>query len=594
MARSIADQLRQAFADADEVLPTDSKRPVGTLSLPLRSASSGQPTVEQKSSPTSIEAGKKRPANKPKKSSCNRSRARLNGSKPQPMPDLSCYGQPAVTKSVRVTHDLSAFELSMGSNPRVAVDMEDQKEAVICKIDESLGRQTQIAGTKSGSPLDIVLGLDFGTSSIKAIVGDPYRKKAFAVPFVEHEGVGRYLLPSRLFETRDVFSISRGLTVHRDLKLAMLASPDDRVVQDRVIAFLALVIRHSRAWFLKEQFDIYRNHELVWKVSIGIPAEHHLETNLSKRLESVTRIAWLLAAMDTRVDAQAISVARSRCEAVSSSVEPCPLDEDVQIDVIPEIAAQIYGFVNSGSFDKKATNFYLMVDVGAGTIDASLFHVAPAPGGRWDFSFFTCVVEPNGAINLHRERVRWWLEALRNNEDMRLADLSKQLEAVKFATDLTTEIPDWFGDYLHDVSVLPRHGFEDPDQHFKRSRALVQVKGKTLWRAAKEGYLNGNAIKGIPFFFCGGGTRIPLYQGLAADLQQDANVSWLRASRRELTVPERLEAPGLPRDDYHRLSVAYGLSFMDVGRVLKALPMTKLPSAVESDWANNYTSKDLC
>ena len=53
----------------------------------------------------------------------------------------------------------------------------------------------------------------------------------------------------------------------------------------------------------------------------------------------------------------------------------------------------------------------MMVDVGAGTVDASLFHVK-RERGKWDFEFYTATVEPLGTVNLHRNRLNWWASAI--------------------------------------------------------------------------------------------------------------------------------------------------------------------------------------
>ncbi len=49
--------------------------------------------------------------------------------------------------------------------------------------------------------------------------------------------------------------------------------------------------------------------------------------------------------------------------------------QDVEFDVVPELSAQIYGFLESDRFDKKVKNVFMIVDVGAGAVDSSVFHV---------------------------------------------------------------------------------------------------------------------------------------------------------------------------------------------------------------------------
>ncbi len=55
--------------------------------------------------------------------------------------------------------------------------------------------------------------------------------------------------------------------------------------------------------------------------------------------------------------------------------------------------------------------------------------------------------------------------------------------------------------------------------------------------------------------------------------------------------PFNLDAPGLSRLDFDRLSVAYGLSFLDVGKVVKAMPYPQPRSITSDTWRDNYIEK---
>jgi len=101
------------------------------------------------------------------------------------------------------------------------------------------------------------LGLDFGTSSAKVVIGDHGSDQSYAVPFLKSIGINAYLLPSRVFlnsqtssaKPLDQFDLTQSLMAFRDLKLGLLGNPFDRDRQIQVIAFLAQVIHRSRSWF---------------------------------------------------------------------------------------------------------------------------------------------------------------------------------------------------------------------------------------------------------------------------------------------------------------------------------------------------------
>ena len=446
------------------------------------------------------------------------------------------------------------------------------------------GHNSQCHGTKPDDERQLVLGLDFGTSSVKVVIGDSALGKAFAVPFTKSAGIERYLLPSCLNEADNIFSLQGDGSSYRDLKLSLLAGPTDRKCQDNVIAFLALVIRHARGWLLSELAPIYSNTRIVWKLVVGLPVIQPFETRLSKLFGRLGQIAWLVAGTEGHIDRARIHSARANSRALSMAAEQAPNPGDIEVEAVSELAAQIYGFVKSNQFDENARNIFLMVDIGAGTVDSSLFHVKPALGGRWDFEFFTSVVEPHGVMNLHRYRVAWWRDALLASSDPSARDLSYSLNGLVFPTDRMVALPDSYSQYFEGVTVDFPDARHNPDEKFYCRKVVRQVRGNTYWRTGNDGIVPRQSLKGISAFYCGGGTRMKLYDRLREDLRTFPGCTWLSALPRQIEIPSNLEAPTLRREDYDRLSVAYGLSFLEVGRIVRSLPKPKLVIPRESPW----------
>lgn len=426
---------------------------------------------------------------------------------------------------------------------------------------------------------EVVIGLDFGTSSVKVVIGDRAAGHSFAVPFSSVDGIDGYLLPSRLWQTDDHFSLISGERVHRDLKLSLLVQGNVQNSIERATAFLALVIRHVRGWLFAEHGEIYRKSKMVWKLVLGIPAKNY-ETDPDKpyliaRFRLLAKAAWLVAGESKNaVRAESIGRALSRAQQLLDGAEPNTESEDTGVEVVPELSAQIYGFLKSRKFDRKADNIFMMVDVGAGTIDSSVFHVRPGKRGKWDFEFFTNEVQQNGVMNLHRFRVKWWTDALGGRADPAPSLLSG-LKSNSFSTDQHGPIPERMDDYLQGVRLSFRDVKKHPDAEFFSLRVSVQVRGKTLFRA--RDYLNQDLLKDIPMFLCGGGTRMSYYRNLEEALKSFPGVSWLKAKAVPLDIPSSLEVPGVTRADYDRLSVAFGLSFLEVGKIVRALPKPIVP-----------------
>lgn len=476
--------------------------------------------------------------------------------------------------------------VAVSSHAACKVGLRDSKPTSLLPRFETAGRATQIHVGKPTDEREVVIGLDFGTSCVKVVIGDPALGKAFAVPFCNTEGIARYLLPSRLCQTGNFFSLEDGTHTYRDLKLSLLASPEDPILQQRLVAFLALVIRRARGWLLVEQVATYQQTHIVWKLTVGLSAAQHHLSPLSELFERLSHLAWVVSGAPTQVTDTEIQSHLGHGSAVGAT------GADVEVTVVPEIAAQIYGFVASNSFDKQAPNIYLMADVGSGTIDSSLFRVKQGKGGRWDFEFYTSVVESNGVSNLHRHRVNWWTDALEKaGAPRRLID---DLNAIKLITDQQFSTPESYKEYFSGVDAKLRGSVKSPDEEFFNLRVLAQVQGKTLWRTWKDNLLPQSSLVNIPFFMCGGGVRMSYYQQLESRLSSMPGYSWLKAECWMMGVPDDLVAEGVAVQDYDRLSVAYGMSRLEVGKIIKALPQPKLTTPLVNIWRDNYVDRDQC
>lgn len=492
------------------------------------------------------------------------------------------------SQAKRVAPPLPATEVLLSPNADLVWNggYEDAFQLLI--IDELTGIPEQLPDP-SGRDRELVIGLDFGTSTVKVVIGDRGASKAYAVPFVDATGVNQFLLPSRLFENDDVFTMSGGDLVHRDLKLRFLANPTSRFIQETLVGFLALVIRRCRAWLFKEHADTLNGRNILWKLVLGRAVDRAQVDPLGQAMERILFAAWEVAGAHGSVTRNVCGRALSNLSNSSAATK-----DSLEVSVVPELAAQIYGFVKSRQFDPRAKNFYLFVDVGAGTVDVSLFRVKPNALGSWDFSLFTSVVEPNGVINLHRSRLDWWRQQLKDLSSSSGERLLERVESIALPTEQTQPVPEEYSGYFTGVQVRLSGGALGPDEKFYLDRLVRQVRGRGIHRTVQSKIVGRPDLDHLPYFLCGGGARLALYRNISTALDGDPEFGWLRAHRKELGVPSELEARGLAQKDYDRLSVAYGLSFVDVGTVAiaKAMPAIKQSSAI--DWRSGYTGKDVC
>jgi hypothetical protein len=121
---------------------------------------------------------------------------------------------------------------------------------------------------------------------------------------------------------------------------------------------------------------------------------------------------------------------------------------------------------------------------------------------------------------------------------------------------------------------------------------MAQVQGSTLWRAWKDGFLAKEQLTGIPMFLCGGGARSGLYLELEEKLVRLPSYAWLSADPWQLGFPGDLAVDGIDECDFDRLSVAYGLSKLNVGKITQAVPPPKVPIDLPLPFSDRYIDKD--
>jgi hypothetical protein len=222
-------------------------------------------------------------------------------------------------------------------------------------------------------------------------------------------------------------------------------------------------------------------------------------------------------------------------------------------------------------------------------VDSSLFKVVPGRGGQWNFEFYTAVVQPYGVSNLHAHRVNWWLSKFDGVE--KASGLAQELKATQFATDLGGALPVRYLDYFSGVRVNVNKS-DDPDFFFFDKKLMAQVQGSTLWRAAHDNYLDRSQLTNIPMFLCGGGARSPFFLELEEKLVSLSGFSWLSAEPWQLGYPGDLVSEGIDEKDFDRLSVAYGLSKLNVGTITQAVPLPKVPIETQVSFTDRYVDKD--
>lgn len=445
---------------------------------------------------------------------------------------------------------------------------------------------------------DLIIGLDFGTSATKAVIRDSLAATGvFPVPLNgAHPGINGYLLPTRVFRTGETYSLEQGTHRVANLKLGLLACRAKSPVTEfnDCCAFLALVIRRTRSWLFTEHGDIYRRHALNWRVNLGLAARSYQDKDT---VTLFRRLAWAAAnlAADPGVDIITLEkVDHYRLRSLSAaSDEPDGVAEFgwSDVDAVPEVSAQLQGFMSSARWDWNSRPVMMLVDVGAGTVDSAMFHVRASADGGGVLTFYSSRVEPNGAMNLHRARVDWLQSLLPDADDDEAT--GAHLASISMPTDRLRPIPESVREYLpaYQLEVVG----QDVDEDFFVKRYRAEVAGSINDAKVGKG-LPSTQLERVPLLLCGGGSRMRFYGRIGESI--NTTPGWrVSVEIVRLPVPRDLVDTGWHADDFDRLSVAYGLSLAGdggttLGTIVRAIDVPEIRSYLPSEREDRFVSKD--
>lgn len=408
--------------------------------------------------------------------------------------------------------------------------------------DPHLGSLTQFPDvTEDFQNKQIVIGLDFGTAFTKVILGD--ERIRYAVPLRgQPNGIDSYLLPCTFWVGQDdacSLAAKNGRQV-TEIKMRMLDGDRGRLLQQEMCAYLSLVLRRSRAFFFAEYENVYKKNYIHWLINVGLPTSSYHDENLVSFYKKVIRAAWLVSIQKSPVT---MSLCEELLEGKPSKIQKREHLYEDAISPFPEFVAQITGYVRS---PLRNNDLHFLVDVGAGTVDATVFNVYQVDGED-RFPIFAKTVQPLGTHYLVKNRLKT------TNEN----------SASEF--DIFADVPN-----IKDFSRLTKidiPGLKRIDKFFKKS-LLDELRNILDYTKSKRYPLSRAWTNGIPLFLCGGGSNCDFY---IDSIINENHLNSYNLLSKDLPKPENLKADKVGNTYYNRLSVAYGLSFdpFDIGEIIK-------------------------
>ncbi|MXZ70796.1 MAG: hypothetical protein F4Z04_04720 [Acidobacteria bacterium] len=397
-----------------------------------------------------------------------------------------------------------------------------------------------------------MIGLDFGTSSTKVVVQNPFgRSVATAIPWNLGNGGPQYLLPTALHENSTgelALSPDReSVRCHRDLKVNLMDDADNEDAQGRTAAYLGLVLREARRWLLEDRRDVYGRYRIEWTLHLGIPSAGYDDKPMRDTFRLVGRAAWLLSLQPDPPTPAASRIALRRAAEESQPSVP--------IDVVPEIAAEVVGYARSRG---RNDGLHVMVDVGASTIDICGF-VLHSLEGDDRYELLTAVVERLGVHELHLRRRSTVLDAG--------ASMSSELPA---QLDPLWRVPADGTDYVVEPSESLCCELKEVDFKYVKDVTNAVMRVIVPLRRQRDPYAD-HWLSGLPVFLAGGGAQFgPVVESInEADTRLRRNTRTKGIDNRILAFPGAFTNHDVVADMADRLCVAYGLSFdrLEIGDI---------------------------
>ena len=428
---------------------------------------------------------------------------------------------------------------------------------------QSLGTSATIGLPQSGRRSLCTVGLDFGTAFTKACV--QVRNSAYVVHWnMCVRSSQPFLLPSMFSEYQDgkcVLGSHTGARQYSDIKMALLGSPTG-LDQTAAVVFIALVTRYVRAWLFTEHRSVVDGFTLDWSMNVGLPASSWDSPDTASLYKNLSVAGWRLGAADGP-----ISFAMATAALASVRSGSIPISGQIKAEMIetfPEFGAQVHSYRSSS---QRQRDLHLLVDVGAGTVDVVTFHI-----GEEDELEINCILET--LVKKHGTHIllgyraqaaglngRTWMDAT--------ARMSRAAfeESFSLPPGSLNDVQEHFSDMLH-LSIRQVLHMTKTDRYETSPR----------WR------------EGVPFFLSGGGRDVDAFREALRKTSSDRTMVEL-----SLPVPEDVVLGSVAHSDFHRLSVAHGLSSLaeNLARTLRRseVPDLRRVRGYKTDYTESYIEK---
>ncbi len=445
---------------------------------------------------------------------------------------------------------------------------------------------------------ELVVGLDFGTSSSKVVIQAPDLpgQPSYAIRFgrLTHEETP-YLLPTKLYISSDgICSLGEfeGAQMINDIKLELFSKEDNifsnfgptrqkMLPKEIATCYLALVLWVSRRWFLEKKVDLIRQFsEIVWSMNLGVPSPCIEDNEENLTFRQVGEAAWKLSTLGPK------NITLDNARAALEDFDlygSCLLDNEKSCDfaIVPEIAAGAIGYAMS---TLRKEGLHVMIDVGSSTVDVCSFRLNKKEGSD-RYELLIADVKPLGTFRLYSENIL----ALKEKFDKHIAQLRDKHEPMDPIKLDSNEL------LIEEHQLIS--AFEEAKEKIKQE--LLYMLRVVIWQTkcrrdrAAPIWKNGR----LPVLLIGGGNRDKFFRSALEEIND-----WLIFNAKNdginlifPPIPDSLTDSISDEEQYNLLAVAWGLSHrsLDIGDIIPADQIKDVKPPPPRDYRHKFVGKEL-
>jgi hypothetical protein len=239
-------------------------------------------------------------------------------------------------------------------------------------------RPNLVSTVRGRDPIDVVIGIDFGTRFTKIAVGrgsrrsvweDERKQKLFpSVVSISSDGTvtsfpERAPAGSEKIEYIKMLLADPTGEVFRSVRPRITGKPISDFVRPLAAKYLANLISRVRVSELRAQADL-KDRQINWYVNVGAPASHCDSRMDAFKEVAAVAFAWSMqATLPTKLN-ELCSHYRNTAAELDLSASPA--------SIVPELTAGLHEFVRDPN---RADSLYGFFDIGGGTVDGAMFRI---------------------------------------------------------------------------------------------------------------------------------------------------------------------------------------------------------------------------